>query len=157
MTRSDAFALLCRLALAAVFVAAACAKIADPAAFALAVSRYHILPGALINVAAIGLPWVELFAGLALLLPAATPALRRFRLGALLVVAAMLATFTVAIAHLLLQGQTASCGCFSTRADASSSNAFNIVRNVLLLAAAAFAAAADARRAATRPRLEVPR
>jgi len=157
MSRTGPVALLCRLALAGIFIAAACAKIADPAAFALAVSRYHILPGMLINVAAIGLPWVELFSGLVLLLPAANPGLRRARLGALLVVAAMLATFTAAIAYLLLQGQTASCGCFSTRADASSSNIFNIVRNVLLLAAAIWAIVADAGIAGRRSRYEVPR
>jgi hypothetical protein len=139
-----------RLALAAVFVWAACVKIAHPDAFALVVSRYPILVGPLavfVNPVAIILPWVELASGLAVLL--APP---RTRAGAALLLAAMLAVFTIAITILLASGQTTSCGCFSVRADASSSNVWNIARNLLLLAAAAiaFAEARDADRPLTR-------
>lgn len=128
-------ALAARIVLAAVFVWAACVKIAHPDAFALAVSRYPILVGPfsfLVNPVAIVLPWVELASGLAVLL---TPP--RTRAGAALLLAAMLLVFTLAITILLASGQTTSCGCFSVRADAASSNAWNIVRNLLLLLATA--------------------
>ena len=136
-------ALLCRLVLAAIFLRACVVKIADPAAFALAVSRYHILPAPFINLAAMVLPWVELLTGLCLLLPARRRVLLRLRLASLLLIAGMLLVFIVAIAYLLSQGQTASCGCFSMRADAASSNVLNIVRNIILVALAAGAFLAD--------------
>jgi len=149
---------LARIALGAVFVWAACVKIAHPADFALAVSRYGILSGPLavfVNPVAILLPWVELAAGLAVL--AAPP---RTRAAGAVVLAAMLVVFTAAIAVLLASGQATSCGCFSVRADASSSNAWNIVRNLLLLLAAAvvFAEARDADRPLTqlRTKFRVP-
>lgn len=143
-------ALAARIVLAAVFVWAACVKIAHPDAFALAVSRYPVLVGPLavfVNPVAIVLPWVELASGLAVLF--APP---RTRAGAALLLAAMLLVFTLAISILLASGQTTSCGCFSVRADASSSNAWNIVRNLFLLLAAAlaFADARDADRPLTR-------
>lgn len=136
-------ALLCRLVLAAVFLRACVVKIADPAAFALAVSRYHILPAPLINLAAMVLPWVELLTGACLLLPARSRVLLRLRLASLLLIAGMLLVFIVAIGYLLSQGQTASCGCFSMRADAASSNILNIVRNIVLVALAAGAFLSD--------------
>ena len=120
-----------RLLLAGLFLWACSLKIADPAAFALAVSRYHLLPAALVNPVAIILPWIELLSALALLLPS-----RPFRAGGALLVAGMLAVFSLAIAWSLLHGQTPSCGCFSLRADAAPSNALNLLRNAALLAAA---------------------
>ena len=136
-------ALLCRLVLAAVFLRACVVKIADPAAFALAVRRYHILPSPFINLAAMVLPWVELLTGVCLLFPARPRFLLRLRLASLLLIAGMLMVFIVAIAYLLSQGQTASCGCFSMRADASSSNILNIIRNIVLVALAAGAFLSD--------------
>ena len=136
-------ALLCRLALAVVFLRACVVKIADPAAFALAVSRYHILPGPFINLAAMVLPWIELLTGACLLLPSRPRFLLRLRLASLLLIAGMLLVFIVAIACLLAQGQTASCGCFSMRADAASSNYLSILRNIVLVALAAGAFLAD--------------
>lgn len=144
MTPRRFFAGLVCWGLGAIFILASLPKLMAPAAFALAVSRYHILPSPLVNLAALVLPWVELLSGIAVLPLGRTPFLRRLRLSALLLIGAMLAVFTCAILYLLAQGQAASCGCFSTRADASSSNAFNVVRNLLLLAATVFAACSPA-------------
>lgn len=126
----------CRLLLAGLFLWAASLKIGDPAAFALAVSRYHILPGPLVNPVAILLPWVEILSALALLLPS-----RSFRAAGAALIAAMLAVFSLAIAWSLLLGHPPSCGCFSLRPDAAPSNAWNLLRNAALLAAAAVALA----------------
>ena len=124
-------AVACRLLLAALFLWAASLKIRDPAAFALAVSRYHILPGPLVNPVAILLPWVEILSALALLLPS-----RPFRAAGAALIASMLAVFTLAIAWSLLHGTPPSCGCFSLRPDAAPSNAWNLLRNAALLLAA---------------------
>ena len=117
-----------RLAVAGLFLAACIAKIRDPEAFALAVSRYRILPAEFVNLVAIILPWIELTAGLAVL---AAPA--RARAAGALIIAGMLTVFTIAISLTLLRGIEASCGCFSTRADAAVSDGWNLVRNGALI------------------------
>ena len=99
-----------------------------PAAFALAVNRYRILPGELVNLVAIVLPWIELTTALAVLLAPA-----RLRAAGAAIVAAMLAVFTIAISLNLARGIEASCGCFSTRADAAVSDGWNLVRNGALI------------------------
>ena len=117
-----------RIAVAALFLGACIAKIRDPAAFALAVHRYRILPAEFVNIVAMILPWIELVTGLAVL--AGPPRLRSA--GALLITG-MLAVFTSAISLNLLRGIEASCGCFSTRADAAVSDGWNLVRNGALI------------------------
>ena len=119
---------LARLAVAGLFLAACAAKIRDPEAFALAIHRYRLLPGEWVNLMAIVMPWIELTCGLAVL---AAPA--RLRAAGALLITGMLATFTVAISLNLLRGIEASCGCFSTRADAAVSDGWNLVRNGALI------------------------
>ena len=119
---------LARLAVAGLFLAACIAKIRDPAAFALAVHRYRILPGEWVNFVALVLPWIELTAGLSVL---AAPA--RLRAAGALIITGMLSVFTLAISLNLLRGIEASCGCFSTRADAAVSDGWNLVRNGALI------------------------
>ena len=129
------FLWLARLAVAGLFLTACVAKIRDPESFALAVYRYRILPGSLVNILAILLPWIELVSGAAVL--AARP---RWRAAGARIIVGMLAVFTAAISLSLVRGIEASCGCFSTRADAAVSDGWNLVRNVALiwLAAAVF-------------------
>jgi uncharacterized membrane protein YphA (DoxX/SURF4 family) len=122
------FIWLARLAVAGLFLAACIAKIRNPELFALAVHRYRILPGEWVNVVAIVMPWIELTTGLAVL---AAPA--RLRAAGALIITGMLAVFTVAISLNLLRGIEASCGCFSTRADAAVSDGWNLVRNGALI------------------------
>ena len=119
---------LARLAVAGLFLGACLAKIQDPEGFALAVSRYRILPGVFVNWVAIILPWIELLCGLAVL---AGPA--RVRAAGALLIAGMLVVFSLAISLNLLRGIEASCGCFSTRADAAVSDGWNLVRNGALI------------------------
>ena len=145
------FVWMARLAVSGTFLAACIAKIRDPEAFALAVNRYRILPGEFVNLVAIVLPWIELTSGLAVL-----AALARLRAAGALIIAGMLTVFTIAISLNLLRGIEASCGCFSTRADAAVSDGWNLVRNgaLIWLALAAFLDAF--RRAAGRPAPESP-
>lgn len=124
------FSSLCAAAVGAVFVLAALPKLQDPATFALAVYRYHLLPGALVNIAALAMPWAELATGAALIAGRGT--LRR---AAALLAAAMLVLFTAAIAASLLRGLDIACGCFSLSPAAAAAGWKNLARNALLFAA----------------------
>ncbi len=123
-----AFLWLARLSVASLFLAACITKIQHPEAFALAVHRYRILPSEWVNAVAIVLPWIELTTALSLLLAPA-----RLRAAGALIITAMLSVFTLAIALNLFRGIEASCGCFSTRADAAVSDGWNLVRNGSLI------------------------
>lgn len=99
-----------QLALGALFVIAAIPKIADPPSFAHMIYNYRIVPGSLINLMALTMPWVELLAGLALI----TGVWKRAALG---LIGAMLVVFIIAIAINLARGNAIDCGCFNV-ADA---------------------------------------
>ena len=101
-------ALAARLYLGAIFVIACWHKLRDPSAFALDIATYQILPLAVVNPMAIVLPWVEMVAGLMLIVGFRTRA-------AALLIAAMMVVFTVAIAIALGKGLDMSCGCFASQ------------------------------------------
>ncbi|MFT3831677.1 MAG: MauE/DoxX family redox-associated membrane protein [Opitutaceae bacterium] len=94
-----------RLALAALFVAAAIVKIADPAAFHDAIRTYRVLPAPLTAVVALWLPWLELCAGLALLWP-------RQRTAALWLILALTMVFLGALGQAAWRELDIVCGCF---------------------------------------------
>ncbi len=121
--------ILSRVFLAAVFVFAAVPKILAPHEFALAVFRYQILPYSLVNGMALFLPWIELVAAVAILFP-------RFGGGAALVIAGMLAVFSVAISVDLARGIDISCGCFSVDPNAGRIGWWEVVRDLALMAVA---------------------
>jgi len=98
-----------QIALGAIFVAAAIPKITDPPSFAHMIYNYRILPAGLINITALTMPWVEILAGLALILGVwARPA--RW------LIAAMLVTFILAISLNLVRDNAIDCGCFDVSA-----------------------------------------
>lgn len=98
-----------QIALGALFVAAALPKIADPPSFAHMIFNYRILPAGLINISALTMPWVELLAGLALILGVWVRPARWL-------IAAMLVTFIIAISINLARGNNIDCGCFDVSA-----------------------------------------
>jgi putative oxidoreductase len=125
-------ALTARIYLAVVFLMACYHKLLDPAAFALDIATYQIMPLATVNLMAIVLPWVELVAGLMLLVGFRT------RAGALLV-AAMMTVFTAAIAVALRRGLEMSCGCFASQGAAEDPIAWvTILRDLGWLALALY-------------------
>jgi uncharacterized membrane protein YphA (DoxX/SURF4 family) len=97
-----------QIALGAVFVAAALPKIADPPAFAHMIYNYRLMPGALVNGLALVMPWIELVAGLLLILGV-------WRREAALVAALLLVVFLGAIGWNLARGHAVDCGCFDVR------------------------------------------
>lgn len=98
--------LLVRWILGLVFVYASIHKIFDPASFAKILYGYDILPGSLINLVAIIFPFVELFAGLFLILGI-------WPRSAALIINIMLVLFIMAISYNLIRGHEFDCGCFS--------------------------------------------
>jgi len=99
-----------QLALGLIFVIAALPKIGDPPSFAHMIYNYRIVPGGLINISALVMPWLEILCGMALLLGIWTRAARNL-------IALMLLVFIVAISINLFRGNAIDCGCFNV-ADA---------------------------------------
>ena len=95
-----------QLALGAIFVIAALPKIADPPSFAHMIYNYRLVPSPLVNISALVMPWVELLAGLALLLGVWKAAARS-------VVGILLAIFIIAISINLSRDNAIDCGCFN--------------------------------------------
>ena len=98
-----------QIALGVFFVAAALPKIADPPSFAHMVYNYRILPGPLVNLTALAMPWAELFLGIALVCGI-------WRRTSASLVGALLLVFIVAISVNLLRGNAIDCGCFDVTA-----------------------------------------
>jgi uncharacterized membrane protein YphA (DoxX/SURF4 family) len=91
-----------------VFVLACQHKIVHPGSFAVDVATYGILPLSLVNLMAITLPWVELAAGIMLIVGLKARA-------AALMVFGMMVMFIAALAIALAQGLDMSCGCFASQ------------------------------------------
>ena len=102
-----------QIALGLLFVVAALPKLADPPSFAHMIYNYRILPGPLVNLAALAMPWAELLMGIALICGI-------WRRTAALLVGALLVVFILAISWNLLRGNAIDCGCFDV-ADAGKS------------------------------------
>jgi uncharacterized membrane protein YphA (DoxX/SURF4 family) len=97
--------LLVRVSIAAVFVYAGFVKIIDPKAFARVISHYDMVPESLLPFIAIGLPVLELFAGLAL----------AFNIrGSLSVITGLLMLFSIVLGYGIFNNLNIDCGCFNS-------------------------------------------
>jgi putative oxidoreductase len=95
-----------QIALGLFFVVAALPKLVDPPSFAHMIYNYRLVPGAFVNLLALVMPWLELLAGLALILGIWT----RTSAG---LVGALLLVFVAAISLNLVRGNAIDCGCFN--------------------------------------------
>ena len=118
--------LIFRVVLGVIFIYASLDKIAHPEQFARIIYNYKILPPFLINVFAITLPWVELIAGLFLILGIFTES-------ASLLICLMLMVFVVAISINLYRGIDLNCGCFSTDPAGKKEGANLLIKDFLFL------------------------
>lgn len=110
------------------FVYAALAKIVDVPAMAKEVHNFHLVPLWSENLVAMTVPWIELVAGLALVLGVA-PRAGAWVTGALLVV------FTVGVVAAMARGLSFECGCFGT-ANATRIGWAKLAENLGMLALA---------------------
>lgn len=101
--------LVCRLAVAALFLFAAYQKLfapdSGPQKFALAINSFKILPAHLVQLATGAIPWIEVLCGLLLIIGLWT------RAAAWLLVA-LLVAFTGAVVSVILRKMSVTCGCF---------------------------------------------
>lgn len=113
-----------RIALGLLFVWAGATKLLAPRDFAAAISRFDLVPEPALPAIAIGLPLIELVAGLG----AVTG-----RRGALLAILAMLALFLTVLGSAFLSGIDVDCGCFGP-AEGESLDAVRtaLLRDILL-------------------------
>jgi uncharacterized membrane protein YphA (DoxX/SURF4 family) len=130
--------LLARLYLGGLFVYASWHKLLHPNTFALDVATYQILPLALVNLAALILPWVEVVAGAMLVTGFRTRA-------AALLIAGMMAVFMAALASALGRGLDMSCGCFAAQGTADPISGWTMLRDAAWLALALYVLIFDRR------------
>ncbi len=116
-----------RWAVGLIFVYASMDKLLHPSAFAVAIYNYKILPGSLINLVAITLPWVELVCGILLIIGLSSRA-------AALILSILLLIFFSALSISLYRGIDISCGCFSVSTTADKIGISYMVRDLLVLA-----------------------
>ena len=124
--RNPYWLFLLRLALGGVFIVASLDKISHPAAFALAIRNYQILPIAVSNLFAITLPWIELAAGALLILGV------KCRSNAA-ILSGLMFVFNIALVLALVRGLNINCGCFDVDAK-EAINGWYILRDLSLLA-----------------------
>lgn len=94
-----------RIVLAGVFIYSGSVKLLDVKEFAILVSQYDLVPEVLLAPVAIGLPALEVLAGIGLLLEVP---------GVLATITAMLVMFCTVLWYGILRDLDIDCGCFST-------------------------------------------
>lgn len=124
---------LFRLGVGGLFVFAGVVKIWDfkgggsaTQEFALEIQNYQMTTWTVAILAAIYLPWLEVFAGLALIS-------RRLYAGGLALLLGLVAFFLIALSSAWARGLDISCGCFG-RSDVAVNYPEKIGQDVLLLA-----------------------
>jgi len=93
-----------RLGLACVFIYAGLIKLLDPRAFAHAIAQYDLIPEGLLPLVAVGLPALELLAGLGLIFEVR---------GSLTLMAILLLIFLVILGYAVWHNLDIDCGCFT--------------------------------------------
>jgi len=116
--------LIIRLAIGFVFIFAGILKLMDPAAFAWNIYQYGLVPRDLVNVTAIGLPAIEVIAGVGFLFSVR---------GSMVLIACLLVMFTIALAYALLNGLNVDCGCFSVGEPGPEGIRKALIRDVIMM------------------------
>lgn len=107
------------------FVVAGGGKVADPHAFAASITNYQLVSGWPAFAAALWLPWLEVLAGLGLLIAWS-------RRDSIYLLLGMLIIFELALASAWARGLDINCGCLGAIDATSVAGAF--ARNLVLIA-----------------------
>ena len=115
-----------RWILGLVFIYASFDKIRHPEAFAVMVNNYQLLPGELVNLTALVLPWLELILGICLITGWMMP-------GTVAISSLLLIIFMVILLYNMQRGLDISCGCFSTDPEQSPVTTLTLARDGFFL------------------------
>jgi len=107
--------ILIRLVIGGVYVYVAWNKLINPEEFAKAIKNYDMLPLQLINIIAITLPYIELFAGLFLIFGF-------YKKGSSVILGLTLVVFIFALTSAYARGLNIDCGCGFTSATQETSS-----------------------------------
>lgn len=119
-----------RWVLGAIFIYAGFIKLLDPKAFAKVIAQYDIVPQILLPPVAVGLPALELLAGMGLILMIR---------GSLSVIFSLLLLFVLVLGYGLLNNLNVDCGCFSEEEiKGFSSLRIAFYRDLIMMAAASY-------------------
>ncbi len=118
--------LISRIILGALFIYASTDKIMQPLAFAQVIHHYRLTPPDLINFFAVILPWMELSAGLLLVIG--------YRVkGSSLVISVLLVFFAALLTITAIRGINVACGCFTTSTAIKSNLVLRIIEDIGML------------------------
>jgi hypothetical protein len=119
-----------RLSLAVIFIYAGLIKLLNPWAFAHAIAQYDLVPEALLPLVAVGLPALELLAGLGLIFEVR---------GSLTIIAILLLIFLVILGYAVWHNLDIDCGCFTAdELDAQRSVSTAFWRDLIMMGATFF-------------------
>ncbi len=119
-----------RLALAGIFIYAGMIKLLDPKAFAHAIAQYDLVPEVLLPIVAIGLPALEVLAGLGLIVEVR---------GSLTIILVLLLIFLVILGYAVWENLDIDCGCFTAdELDAQHNILMAFWRDLIMLGATLF-------------------
>ena len=128
ITNNSWIELAARWILGLTFIYASFHKIISPADFAKIVYGYSLFPESLINLIAIMIPFLELIAGLALIIGF-------YPRSAAIIINGLLLAFIVVLSINLVRGHQFDCGCFSAGQNGySSSPKVTLIRDIVYLA-----------------------
>ena len=129
--------LAARLLIGGMFVYASIYKVFDPADFSVSIRNYLIIPASWSNIVALTLPWIEIVAGVFLILGI------QVRPSALLTTG-MLGVFLGAIIYAYSIGLDIDCGCFGSAATSGGRiGVIHIARDVALFLVSLFILVSD--------------
>jgi len=123
---NDYLSLVVRVTIGIIFIYASIDKIMYPGDFARIVYNYHLLPGSLINLMALILPWIEMICGIFLIFGI-------YKDGSILLINILVVIFIIAIGINLIRGVSLECGCFTVSSRAKSSALSLLLRDLGLL------------------------
>jgi uncharacterized membrane protein YphA (DoxX/SURF4 family) len=119
-----------RLVIGAIFVYAGVLKLIAPEQFADNIASFQILPNALVNIAALGLPVSEILAGVMMVVGWRSQSATLFTL-------ILAVIFALALGQALARGLTVDCGCFGSGKPSMLKMWLSLGRDCLLLAGCA--------------------
>lgn len=120
--------LLCRVVAGGALLLAGVLKVGgNPAAFALSIEAFRLVPGFLVPPLAFYLPWFEIIVGAALVIGL-------WGREAAVLTLALYAAFTLGLLSVVLRGMDIDCGCFGGLFGSESAGLATITRNVVLMA-----------------------